>query len=52
MIFRMELETSFGILILGNFWKCYSLCLTANFKNGLFLDYLVFLGAVFCTNQL
>ena len=30
----------------------YSLCMMADFKNALFLDYLVFFGAVSCTEQL
>ena len=30
----------------------YSLCMMADFQNGLFVEYLVFFEAVFCTKQL
>ena len=46
----------FGILIFDPKWwfcKGYSLCMMGDFQNMLlFLEYLVFFGAVFCTQQL
>ena len=55
MICRMDFDKFFGILIFDpklEFCMGYSLYMMADFENALFLEYLVFSGAVFFTGQL
>ena len=51
----MDFDLLFRILIFDpmcGFCMGYSLCMMADFQNVSFLEYLVFFGAVFCTEQL
>ena len=51
----MDFDMFFGILIFDpefKFCSCYRLCMMADFQMVSFLEYLVFFGAVFCTEQL
>ena len=55
MICRMDFDMFFGILIFAPKWRfCmgYRLCIWPIFKMISFLEYLVFFGVVFCTEQL
>ena len=55
MICRMDFDMFFGILIFEpkcGFCMGYSLCMMADFEKAPFPEYLVFFGAVFCTEQL
>ena len=55
MICRMYLNLFLGILIFdpkSGFCMGYSLCMMAEFQNGLISRGLVFFEAVFCTEQL
>ena len=55
MICRMNFEMFFRILNFdpkGGFFMGYSLCMLPSFKMVSFLEFLVFFGAVFCTEQL